>query len=175
MEIEAVASFIMRHGKGTFKDGDNSYEGSWADDKMAGQGMFQYGSGATYEVRYRAQGVHRTGSSGTRLRRLWGRACAGGFCQVEVGVCLFADPGCAPSLLSSWNPSLSPSFPRQQGNWKNSQYDGYGVYKWVDGSSYTGQWEENNMHGVGEYVDKNGVPWEGKFRNGSGPGLIQAP
>ena len=30
-------------------DGEQSYEGQWADDAMHGQGVFSYASGAKYE------------------------------------------------------------------------------------------------------------------------------
>jgi hypothetical protein len=39
---------IKRHGKGTYSEGSNKYEGDWKEDKMSGVGKFTYASGAVY-------------------------------------------------------------------------------------------------------------------------------
>jgi hypothetical protein len=39
----------MRHGKGTFKDGKDQYNGEWKNDAMDGQGTYDFGTGAQYE------------------------------------------------------------------------------------------------------------------------------
>ena len=43
---------------------------------------------------------------------------------------------------------------------------GEGTYKWVDGASYSGNWQGSKMHGKGQYTDPESVKWEGEFFNG---------
>lgn len=41
----------VRHGHGTYVEGDYEYTGNWHEDVIQGQGKFTYASGAYYEVR----------------------------------------------------------------------------------------------------------------------------
>jgi len=34
-----------------------------------------------------------------------------------------------------------------EGHWENMAFDGYGIYKWSDGYSYSGQWKNDLRHG----------------------------
>ena len=38
-----------------------------------------------------------------------------------------------------------------------------GVYKWIDGRVYDGEWKDNNMHGKGIYTWKDGRVYEGDY------------
>lgn len=44
--------------------------------------------------------------------------------------------------------------------------EGYGVFIWVDGEYYEGQFKANKPHGYGVYHYKNGDAYEGDFVNG---------
>ena len=57
------------------------------------------------------------------------------------------------------------------GSFHENAFDGSGTYRWPDGSWYTGQWRANRMHGEGIYGDSEGRQFEGRFYNGTGPGL----
>ena len=77
-----------------------------------------------------------------------------------------------------------------QGEWFKNKFQGRGKYQWPTGAHYVGDWVENKyvffleplfglfefhvyrMHGTGVYTDGEGRQWNGKFHNGSGPGLI---
>jgi hypothetical protein len=45
--------------------------------------------------------------------------------------------------------------------------DGYGVYTFSDGSTYSGQWKADKMHGKGVYTTKGGRTYEGQWNNGN--------
>lgn len=38
-----------------------------------------------------------------------------------------------------------------------------GIYTWVDGRKYEGEWQNNSMHGRGIYTWKNGRKYEGEY------------
>ena len=40
-----------------------------------------------------------------------------------------------------------------------------GVYTWLDGRKYEGEWVDNNMHGKGIYTWKDGRKYEGDYAN----------
>ncbi|KAL7699022.1 hypothetical protein N2W54_002507 [Lotmaria passim] len=52
-------------------------------------------------------------------------------------------------------------------------FSGQGTYRWRDGAVYAGQWRANRMHGEGVYTDAEGHIWEGRYYNGTGPGLMR--
>ncbi|RNF08189.1 central apparatus associated protein C1a-18 [Trypanosoma rangeli] len=58
-----------------------------------------------------------------------------------------------------------------RGQFAHGMFEGTGTYIWASGSSYEGAWRANRMHGLGTYTDVNGKVWNGKFYNGTGPGL----
>ena len=43
----------------------------------------------------------------------------------------------------------------------------YGTMTWPDGTTYTGAFENNEMHGMGKLVWPNGMKYEGRFTHGS--------
>jgi len=51
--------------------------------------------------------------------------------------------------------------------------EGEGVFLFSDGRTYTGQWKQNNMHGVGELRFLNGDKYIGKFYNGVYDGMME--
>ena len=44
--------------------------------------------------------------------------------------------------------------------------EGVGTYKWANGESYTGEWEDNYMHGEGTFTWPSGRVYTGHFENG---------
>jgi hypothetical protein len=44
--------------------------------------------------------------------------------------------------------------------------EGPGKMVYADGSSYEGQWLNNEMHGEGHYVDSDKIEWDGIFVGG---------
>ncbi|KAK9829757.1 hypothetical protein WJX72_007698 [[Myrmecia] bisecta] len=48
-EAAEAAPERVRHGKGTYREGQYCYKGEWLDDKMHGTGKFTFASGAVFE------------------------------------------------------------------------------------------------------------------------------
>ena len=44
--------------------------------------------------------------------------------------------------------------------------NGYGVYTWNNGDSYSGNWLNGKKHGYGEFRWASGTMWKGEWRNG---------
>lgn len=55
--------------------------------------------------------------------------------------------------------------------------NGYGIYKWKDGSVYQGQFLNGKKNGKGKYKDTNGSVFEGIWKNGKrhGKGTLKVP
>jgi len=51
--------------------------------------------------------------------------------------------------------------------------NGQGTMKNQDGTSYTGSYQDNMMHGHGTYIDLDKVMWSGIFINGCFDSKIQ--
>ena len=43
------------------------------------------------------------------------------------------------------------------GNYLNDKKDGFGVYKWADGRAYLGNWKNGKQHGEGYMILPNGT------------------
>lgn len=58
-----------------------------------------------------------------------------------------------------------------KGNFHKGKFNGHGVFKWKNGSSYEGEWFNEKKHGkgrrltTGRYVYDNGDIYEGDFSN----------
>ena len=50
-----------------------------------------------------------------------------------------------------------------EGNFKDNDIEGHGVYKWKDGKKYEGQWFQNKMHGKGKLTWPDGRMYEGDY------------
>ncbi len=49
--------------------------------------------------------------------------------------------------------------------------EGFGVYRYKDGSVYTGQWARNVRHGIGRHVSLNGDLYVGDYVDDKRHGL----
>jgi len=52
-----------------------------------------------------------------------------------------------------------------QGDTRNGQKHGYGVFKAANGASYTGWWVDGKKHGKGTYVSASGESHEGWWKD----------
>ena len=46
----------------------------------------------------------------------------------------------------------------------NNKINGKGIYHWVDGRKYEGDWENNKMHGKGIYTWPDGRKYDGDYK-----------
>ncbi len=53
-----------------------------------------------------------------------------------------------------------------EGGFQSGQFQGEGVYRWADGKRYEGGWSRSRMHGEGVFEDVNNIRWKGSFVNG---------
>jgi hypothetical protein len=60
--------------------------------------------------------------------------------------------------------------PRYNGEWKNGQAKGHGIYTWPDGSKYDGQWKDGKADGYGIRILVSGERYDGEWRNGQQEG-----
>jgi hypothetical protein len=76
------------------------------------------------------------------------------------------------SLFSFWtetglNKAVFVDGSTYAGEYMNNQKHGLGVYRFADESSYSGQWQHNKMHGRGVAIRADrSARYEGTFENG---------
>ena len=46
-----------------------------------------------------------------------------------------------------------------------NKISGIGIYSWLDGRSYEGEWKNNNMEGMGVYIWNDGRKYEGQYKD----------
>lgn len=49
------------------------------------------------------------------------------------------------------------------GEWVQNDLQGYGSYKWADNRLYHGTWFKNQMHGQGIYIYADGIRYDGQY------------
>jgi hypothetical protein len=59
-----------------------------------------------------------------------------------------------------------------EGEWKDDQRHGIGIYKFPDGSVYEGEWERNQPHGIGKLTYPDGSIYEGCYKHGKKDGIF---
>ncbi|KAF0704312.1 hypothetical protein AaE_015003 [Aphanomyces astaci] len=52
-DYQSFNQVVMRHGRGTFINGPEKYNGSWHKDQMEGKGVYSFASGASFEGEFR--------------------------------------------------------------------------------------------------------------------------
>lgn len=66
----------------------------------------------------------------------------------------------------------SPNGSTYKGQWKDNEFDGQGEMKFVDGAIYTGEWVKGKRHGVGKMTFSSGNQyvgqWAGDKKHGEG-------
>lgn len=56
---------------------------------------------------------------------------------------------------------------KYEGDWKDGQKHGQGVYTWKNGDRYEGGWKNGKAHGKGVFTRADGTKNDGEFENGS--------
>ena len=60
---------------------------------------------------------------------------------------------------------------RYEGEFKDNEITGMGIFKWKGGDIYEGSFLKGNMHGYGKYISVTGQSYEGNYVNGKKHGL----
>lgn len=53
-----------------------------------------------------------------------------------------------------------------QGEWRDDERNGHGVYTYNNGDRYEGEWRDDKPNGHGVLTDANGVRFDGDWRDG---------
>lgn len=66
---------------------------------------------------------------------------------------------------------------KYEGQWKNGNPHGHGLFIDLDGNVFEGEWQNGQMHGKGMCVTPDGEKYEGDFQNGTmhGNGIFTYP
>ena len=55
---------------------------------------------------------------------------------------------------------------KYEGEYKNDEKSGYGIFNWESGNVYKGYYEKDLRNGYGEMYWKNGSYYKGEWKNG---------
>ena len=58
-----------------------------------------------------------------------------------------------------------PDGEKYEGEWKDGKFHGRGIYTWPDGTKYDGEWKDDKKHGKGVYTFHSGAKYEGEFKD----------
>ncbi|CAF1016231.1 unnamed protein product [Rotaria sordida] len=165
-----------KHGKGTMNYANNDkYSGDWVDDVRTGQGVYVYAGGSHYEGQYKDNKKHGKGTF------VWGSdtKCAGDKYTgdwvdgVRTGQGVYVD-GSGSRYEGQykdnkkhgkgtfvWGPDTKYADDKYTGDWVDDVRTGQGVYVYVGGSHYEGQYKYNKEHGKGTLVWGPDTKWAG--------------
>ena len=139
-------------GRGSYKSPDGfSYEGIWKAGIREGMGILIWPDGTKYT------GEFRDGKRHGRGKQVFpeGHVYVGDF---EMGL--------RHGLGDFTYGSGSSKGDRYIGDYFKGRRHGQGTYLFADGRKYVGQFEKGRQSGEGRFYWKNGVTFEGEFRNG---------
>lgn len=79
------------------------------------------------------------------------------------------------STITYYDKRMYPNGETYEGDMRNGQKNGHGVYKFADGRVYDGEWVSNKQSGKGKMTWSNGDKYDGDWSNGvrSGYGEFQ--
>ncbi|HJQ56860.1 MAG TPA: hypothetical protein VJ890_08130, partial [Vineibacter sp.] len=81
----------------------------------------------------------------------WSGTCQSGFAQGRGTL--------------QWFKNDKPS-DRYEGEYRDDNQHGRGVYTWADGDRYDGEWQNGEQHGRGVYASADGDRYDGEWQNG---------
>jgi hypothetical protein len=143
------------YGIKIFRDGGIE-KGNWKDGELFGKGYQFFGEtsefqGDSYEGEF-LNGYHGNGkyiwTNGSYYKGEWKNRKPHGNGKLVFGV--------------------KTDFPDEyyDGEWNQGIWEGFGKYKWADGSFYEGEWKSNEQHGKGLYTFPNGEQLESEWYKG---------
>jgi len=155
-----------------FRSG-GTYTGQWLGNARHGTGVQRWQDGATYEGEWRkncAEGkgkfVHTDGDV----------YCGQWHNNVAHGMGIYyhqADHQLVTCYAGQWVNDLQHGFGvetweegcKYEGEFKDGQKDGLGIYRWADGgSAYHGRWRGNNISGPGAYLSADKREFKGQWK-----------
>ena len=73
--------------------------------------------------------------------------------------------------------NMTPTGDTYSGEWRNDKFEGFGVYKYRNGTKYSGQFSNNRRNGKGTYTWPDGATYVGEYKDDlrSGKGSFTFP
>eukprot|EP00331_Platyophrya_macrostoma_P016829 CAMPEP_0176466106 /NCGR_PEP_ID=MMETSP0127-20121128/37690_1 /TAXON_ID=938130 /ORGANISM="Platyophrya macrostoma, Strain WH" /LENGTH=328 /DNA_ID=CAMNT_0017859201 /DNA_START=25 /DNA_END=1012 /DNA_ORIENTATION=- len=163
-----------RHGQGRQIWPDGSYyEGSWDNDQANGHGRLIHADGDVYEGEwYNDKAMEKENifiwmelsilangetTSSTAEEEKNGQMV---LCMKEI-TGKAANKGSEPSN-GQMDQDISDGS-RYQGEFRENNIDGHGVYEWADGRRFEGEWKDNKMEGRGIFTWPDGREYHGDY------------
>ncbi|CAD8206471.1 unnamed protein product [Paramecium pentaurelia] len=138
----------QRNGKGKYIFPDGSlYEGYWVDDKANGYGRLIVNSGDYYEGEWK-----NDKNDGYGVYVHFDKSRYEGF---------WKDDNRHGQGTETWADNSAV----YDGSFYMGVKEGYGIYKWADGSNYAGGFRNNQFQGQGVYIWPDGSKYEGYWQN----------
>jgi hypothetical protein len=130
--------------------------GCIAGDCWSGRGRYRYADSSEYVGRFRSGQPHGRGS----LTHPDGRIDSGIWDNGErVGRRVIAAPG----AVAKWRAQAKPRDGCTAGDCRS----GHGAYRWPDGSTYVGEFENSRPHGHGSWQRPDGERYVGGWQHGN--------
>ncbi|CAF0786054.1 unnamed protein product, partial [Didymodactylos carnosus] len=146
------------HGKGTLqfdREGTSYYIGDFIQNVPFGKGRRQYSTGNLYEGMWVAGKRHGHGIFS------WANGNGEYIGQWENGV--QSGHGIHVWYIVRAEESQYALRNYYDGNFVNGRRDGYGVFYYSSGTRYMGEWKNDQKHGKGKLVLRNGTEVEAEF------------
>jgi len=95
-----------------------------------------------------------------------------GWCAVErllmnqSGIYEIEEGFFAGNLFNGKGKRIFPNGGMYDGDWKNGRMSGYGIYRYICGDEYTGDFRYNGFHGNGKLTFANGNYYDGEWKHG---------
>ena len=153
-----------KDGKGIFSWANgNKYNGFFKDDKLDGQGEMNYAVGHRYI------GEWKNGKKDGFGKLYYNDG------NLYIG-CWDSDQRHGKGKFI-WNRMLKSQMEFYDGEWVNDRKEGFGLYKYKNGSTYEGKWVNGVREGTGIFQYPDGSYYNGDFvndkRNGNGKYVAQ--
>jgi hypothetical protein len=169
-----------RHGQGRCiypagPAGCDVYDGSWADDRANGNGVYTSCHGARYSGQWSDDHRHGIGSESYAD----GSSFHG---RYELGVkhgegrMVWADGAVYTGVFEADAFHGHGELKTADGNhyvggWRNGKMHGHGRYAWADGRVYEGEYAEDRRHGEGRFEWPDGREYHGPWKEGKPCGI----
>lgn len=159
----------LRSGFGVFTQKNVTYEGEWLNGLRHGQGKLLHASGTVYQGSFFRGNKHGHG----RITYPNGNFYEGGWeNNAKSGLGTMFWRTSLEKYAGFWENNLQNGLGthlwleergetrflrnRYQGNYKDGQRHGYGVFYYADGSKYEGEWRNNRKHGFARLINELG-------------------